>query len=85
MEYRIAVRRRFLPFWKIYLVIGHQTEVFGSTGRLVLTFADGHVLAVPGIHRRPVRVYPEYQRIKESLQIPSEPVPSGGVELIQEE
>lgn len=62
MLYRIAVRRRFLPLWKIYQVIGHQTEVLGDSARLILTFNDGLVQTVPGIHKRAMRVYPEYQQ-----------------------
>ncbi len=79
MEYRLSVRRPFSPFWRTYLIVGHKTEVFGSTGRLVLTFQDGTVIAVPGIHRKFVKVYPEFQRTQ-SKQIPSS-LPG----LIQEE
>lgn len=71
MKYRVGVKRRFLPIWRIYEVVGHQTEIFGSVNpRLVLTLETGDVLVIPRIDRRQVRVYSEYtKQMQEQAQI----------------
>lgn len=66
MEYRIGVKRRFFFGFKVYLVVGHRTEVLGSASRLILNFASGLVETVPGLDRRAVRIYPEFQRMQQA-------------------
>lgn len=58
--YRIGIRRRFLPFYKNYSVVGHRNEQVGSSVRIVLRCQDGSVLAIPDIAKKRVKVYPEY-------------------------
>lgn len=58
MTYQIRIKRRFFFGWKTYIVIAHATEILGTTARLVLEFVDGSKLALPGIEKRTVFVYP---------------------------
>lgn len=60
MSYQIGIKRRAWFGFKTYYVTGHQTEVIGSTARLVLMLPNGAKLAIPNIHRRTLYVYPEY-------------------------
>jgi len=61
MVYRIKVKRRFLPIWRMFHVIDHKTEVVGSAARLILTYADGSKHVLPDIHKREAFVYPTYR------------------------
>lgn len=60
--YQLGIKRRHWFGFKIYRgVVGHKTEVIGQSARLVLSLADGTELAIPEIHKREVRAYPEYR------------------------
>lgn len=61
MKYTVGVGRRFLPGFRRYKVTGHTTEPVGNIPRLVLTCADGSIVAIPGLDKRKVKVYPDYQ------------------------
>ncbi len=58
MTYEIKVKRRFFFGWQSYTVVAHATEILGSSARLVLEFFDGSKLAIPGIEKKTVFVYP---------------------------
>jgi hypothetical protein len=60
--YKLGIKRRYWFGYKIYHVIGHKTEVLGASSRLLLTMTDGVQLAIPEIHKRVVRTYPEYRK-----------------------
>lgn len=59
-SYTIGIKRRFLPFYQKYKVLGHKTEMLGQSGRLVMTMVDGSTLTIPEIGKRFLRVYPDY-------------------------
>ncbi len=57
--FKFGIKRRFFPGWKWYFVEATETEVIGDSARLILTFPSGVQLAIPGIHKRKLCVYPE--------------------------
>jgi hypothetical protein len=65
VNYTVGVKRRFFPGFKTYQVIYHAYE--HATGQLELHLVDGSSLNVPGLLRRPWRVYPNYRSAQEKI------------------
>lgn len=82
VNYTVGVKRRFWFGFVDYEVVSHAYE--HATGQLELHLVDGSHLNVPGLLRRPWKVYPNYStaqekihRLRESVrqeQIKAEPV-----------
>ena len=58
--YTVGVQRWPLPIYKRFKVSRHTTVQEGELSRLQLFCADGSYIAIPGLHRRRVKVYPDY-------------------------
>lgn len=62
-QYRVGIRRRFLPIFRKFWVVGHQVEMFGDKTYLTLRQPDGALLSLPlpALGRWVIKVYPEYE------------------------
>ena len=60
LSYTVGVKRRFLPFYKKYSVVGHTNESLAGSTRLVLNMRGGSVIVIPEIHKKYVQIYPDY-------------------------
>ena len=66
--YTVAIQRWPLPVYKKFKVIGHNFESLGSSVRANLLFEDGSSLAVPGLDRRRVKIYPDYHKYHQQFE-----------------
>jgi hypothetical protein len=84
VSYRVGVKRKFLPFYKKYWVVGHVNETVGDKVRLVLRCNDGSLVCVPDVGSRQIKLYPEREsalamqkKLKAPPEEPTDVLPSG--------
>lgn len=71
MFYRVGVQRwSVLPFFKTYKVVNHEMEVGSGIVRLVLHCLDGTVVAIPGMDRKKVKLYPGHKLVAAASKAP---------------
>jgi hypothetical protein len=84
LVYHVGIKRRFLPIYKKYKVIGHVNEPIGDKVRLVLRGADGSLTCIPDVGKRQVKVYPDFvsaveaqKRLKDNQGVIQDGITSG--------
>jgi hypothetical protein len=65
--YVIEVQRWPLPFYQKHEVLSHTVE----GGRLKMVYPTGHIVEIPRLDRRRLRIYPEYLRQAAKIAEPS--------------